>query len=44
LREVPAVVRDQEGESADRAAENVARKQLTPLEEARAVRAMLERG
>lgn len=44
LTSVPVVIRDQAGESADRAAENVVRKQLSPLEEARAVAAMLEQG
>ncbi len=37
-------VRTHEGTSADSAAENVLRKQLTPLEEARAVQAMLDEG
>ena len=41
---MPVVVRDHEGSSADSAAENVTRKQLTPLEEARAVQAMLDEG
>jgi ParB/RepB/Spo0J family partition protein len=44
LEDVPVVVREREGSSADRAAENVTRKQLTPLEEARAVQAMLDEG
>ena len=44
LTEVPIVVREAESEDADRAVENIARKQLTALEEARAVRAMLQRG
>jgi ParB family chromosome partitioning protein len=44
LGDVPVVVREQEGSSADSAAENVTRKQLTPLEEARAVQAMLDEG
>jgi ParB/RepB/Spo0J family partition protein len=44
LPDAPVVVRDQEGSSADSAAENVTRKQLTPLEEANAVQAMLEEG
>ena len=44
LAEVPAVVRDAETEDADRAVENITRKQLNPYEEAKAVRAMLERG
>ena len=44
LPDAPVVVREQEGSSADSAAENVARKQLTPLEEAKAVQAMLDEG
>jgi ParB/RepB/Spo0J family partition protein len=44
LPDVPVVVRDREGSSADSAAENVTRKQLTPLQEARAVQAMLDEG
>ena len=40
--DAPVVVRDHEGSSADSASENVVRKQLTPLEEARAVQAMLD--
>jgi ParB/RepB/Spo0J family partition protein len=44
LPDVPVVVRDHEGSSADSAAENVTRKQLTPLEEAKAVQAMLDEG
>jgi ParB/RepB/Spo0J family partition protein len=44
LPDVPVVVRDHEGSSADSAAENVTRKQLSPLEEARAVQAMLDEG
>jgi len=44
LEEVEIVLREQEGSSADSAAENVARKQLSPLEEARAVQAMLDEG
>jgi ParB/RepB/Spo0J family partition protein len=44
LVEVPAVVRDAETEDADRAVENITRKQLNPYEEARAVKAMLDRG
>ena len=43
LDEVAVTVRD-EGATADRAAENVVRKQLSPLEEARAVKAMLDEG
>lgn len=42
--DVPVTVREEEGSTADRAAENVVRKQLTPLEEARAVQAMLDEG
>lgn len=42
--DVPVVVRQHEGSSADSAAENITRKQLTPLEEARAVQAMLDEG
>jgi hypothetical protein len=42
LPDAPVVVREQEGSSADAAAENVTRKQLTPLEEAKAVRAISE--
>ena len=44
LDDVPVVLRDTEGSSADAAAENVTRKQLTPLEEAKAVQAMLDEG
>ena len=44
LPDVPVVVRDVETEEADRAVENITRKQLNPYEEARAVRAMLDRG
>ena len=43
LAEVPVVVRDADTEEADRAVENIARKQLNPYEEAKAVRAMLDR-
>jgi ParB family transcriptional regulator, chromosome partitioning protein len=43
LAEVPVVVRDADTEAADRAVENVTRKQLSPYEEAKAVRAMLDR-
>ena len=42
LADVPAVVRDLETEDADRAVENIARKQLNPYEEAKAVRAISE--
>jgi ParB/RepB/Spo0J family partition protein len=42
--DAPVVVRDHEGSTADSASENVVRKQLTPLEEARAVQAMLDEG
>jgi ParB/RepB/Spo0J family partition protein len=44
LAEVPVVVRDADTEEADRAVENIARKQLNAYEEAKAVRAMLDRG
>ena len=44
MTEIPAVVRDGGTEDADRAVENIARKQLNPYEEARAVKAMLDRG
>jgi ParB/RepB/Spo0J family partition protein len=44
LDEVEVTLRDQEGSSADSAAENVVRKQLSPLEEARAVAHMLDEG
>ena len=44
LDDVPVVVRDPEGSTADAAAENVTRKQLTPLEEAKAIQAMLDEG
>ena len=44
LAEVPVVVRDGDTEDADRAVENITRKQLNPYEEAKAVRAMLDRG
>ena len=44
LAEVPVVVRDAETEDADRAVENITRKQLNPYEEAKAVQAMLDRG
>lgn len=43
LGEVPYVVREADTEEADRAVENIARKQLNPYEEAKAVRAMLDR-
>jgi ParB/RepB/Spo0J family partition protein len=42
--EIDAVIRDREGSSADTAAENVTRKDLNVLEEARAVQAMLDEG
>ena len=41
---VPVVVRDAMTEDADRAVENITRKQLNAYEEAKAVRAMLDRG
>jgi ParB/RepB/Spo0J family partition protein len=44
LAAVPCVVREAETEDADRAIENITRKQLNPYEEARAVKAMLDRG
>lgn len=44
LAEVPYVLRGAEHEHADRAVENIARKQLNPYEEAKAVRAMLDDG
>ena len=44
LTEVPVVVRDAQTEDADRAVENITRKQLNAYEEAKAVRAMLDRG
>ena len=44
LEEIGVVVRDVERTSADTAAENIVRKQLSPLGEARAVGAMLEEG
>jgi ParB-like nuclease domain len=42
LPEIPVVVRDVETEESDRAVENIARKQLNPYEEARAVKAISE--
>jgi ParB/RepB/Spo0J family partition protein len=44
LQDVEITVREQTGTSADSAAENVVRKSLTPLEEARAVKNMLDEG
>jgi ParB/RepB/Spo0J family partition protein len=44
LGDVDVTLRDHEDSAADSAAENVVRKQLSPLEEARAVRRMLEEG
>lgn len=44
MAEVEVTLREQEGTSADTAAENVVRKALTPLEEARAVKHMLDEG
>jgi ParB family chromosome partitioning protein len=44
LAEVPVVVRDAVTKDADRAVENITRKQLNAYEEAKAVRAMLDRG
>lgn len=43
-RDVLVVVRHEEGSSTDSAVENVTRKQLNPLQEARAVKAMLDDG
>jgi ParB/RepB/Spo0J family partition protein len=44
LDDVPAVIRDGQLVDSDRAVENIARKALSPYEEARAVKAMLDRG
>ena len=44
MEDIEITVRHQNGTSADTAAENVVRKSLTPLEEARAVKNMLEEG
>ena len=44
LSEIAVVVREGESEDADRAVENITRKQLNPYEEAKAVAAMLARG
>lgn len=44
IDEVPVVVRDESDEAVDRAVENITRRSLTPLEEARAVEAMLAQG
>lgn len=44
LADVPVVVRDIDSEDADRAVENITRKQLNPYEEAKAVHAMRQRG
>jgi ParB/RepB/Spo0J family partition protein len=44
LAEVPAVIRDVDTEDADRAVENITRLDLNAQEEAKAVRAMLDRG
>ena len=44
LTDAAVVVREHEGSSADSAAENVTRKALSPLEEAKAVQAMLDEG
>lgn len=44
LADVEITLREQEGTSADSAAENVVRKALNPLEEARAVKQMLDEG
>jgi ParB/RepB/Spo0J family partition protein len=44
LADVPVVIREAKTEDADRAVENITRKQLNPYEEAKAVHAMLDRG
>ena len=44
LADVPVVIRDAVTEDADSAVENIARKAFNPYEEAKAVRAMLDRG
>ncbi len=44
LAEIPVVIRDAATQDADRAVENIARKQLSPYEEALAVKAMLAKG
>jgi ParB/RepB/Spo0J family partition protein len=44
FEEVEVTLREQDGSSADSAAENVVRKQLSPLEEARAIQHMLDEG
>jgi len=44
LEQVPVTIREQEATSADAAAENILRRQLTPLGEAKAVQSMLEDG
>jgi ParB/RepB/Spo0J family partition protein len=44
MDEVEITLREHDGSSADSAAENVMRKQLSPLEEARAVQHMLDEG
>ena len=44
LQQVEVTIREHDGSSADAAAENVVRKQLSPLEEARAVKHMLDEG
>lgn len=44
MEEVEITLRQHEGTSADSAAENVVRKALTPLEEAHAVKSMLDEG
>jgi ParB/RepB/Spo0J family partition protein len=44
LSEIAVVVREGDSEDADRAVENITRKQLNPYEEAKAVAAMLQRG
>jgi ParB/RepB/Spo0J family partition protein len=44
ISDVAVTLRDEDGASADTAAENVVRKQLSPLEEAHAVKHMLDEG
>lgn len=44
LDEVEITIREQDGSSADSAAENVVRKQLNPLQEAHAIKHMLDEG
>lgn len=44
LKSVPVVIRDHADEAVDRAVENITRRDLTALDEARAVQAMLDQG